>query len=152
MKIDILKIALSQYGITETKGIQNNPEVMKYFHETGRTWINDDETPWCDAFMDWCAMKSGYKFSPGLNAVGWLKEGIVVKPEEVAAIALIYPVITVLWRINPSTVYGHVGLYVRHNSSSVWMLGGNQGIGQVNITPYPLYRLLGYRRFSEGNE
>jgi uncharacterized protein (TIGR02594 family) len=143
---DILKMALSQYGITETKGVENNPEVMKYYHETGRTWVSADETPWCDAFLDWCAMKSGLEFSPGLNARGWLDMGEKVDPALVEQLALEIPIVTVLWRGDPVGIYGHVGLFVRKNEDSVWLLGGNQGIGQVNIQPFTLNRVLGYRR------
>ena len=143
---DILKIALSQYGITEIKGDIDNPEVMKYYHETGRTWVNHDETPWCDAFLDWCAMKAGLKFSPGLNARGWLEIGENVPAELVDMLALEIPIVTVLWRVSVDSEYGHVGLFVRRNEESIWLLGGNQGIGQVNITPYALNRVLGYRR------
>ena len=109
--MDILKVALSQYGVTETKGTDiDNPEVVKYFHETGHLWVNHDETPWCDAFMDWCAKETGLKHSPGLNARGWLKEGTEVKPEEVAKLILEVPVLVIFWRIAKESIYGHVGL------------------------------------------
>ena len=143
---DILKVALSQYGVTEVKGKIDNPEVLKYFHETGRTWINHDETPWCDAFLDWCAMKAGLKFTPGLNARAWLRAGEIVEPEDVAAMALEIPIVCVLWRDKEVGIYGHVGLVTRLNGESVWLLGGNQGIGQVNIRPFSLHEVLGYRR------
>ena len=139
-------MALSQYGITETKGEIDNPEVMKYFHETGRTWISSDETPWCDAFLDWCAMKAGLKFSPGLNARGWMTIGEKVDPELVDILATEIPIVVVLWRDGIESVFGHVGLFVRKDKESIWLLAGNQGIGQVNISKYPLYRVLGYRR------
>jgi len=147
--MDILKVALSQYGVTEIKGEKNNPEVMKYYHETGRTWVSKDTTPWCDAYMDWCAMKAGLKFSPGLNARGWLKEGEEVKPEDVAKLIVEVPVLVIYWRKSISSVYGHVGLVMRHIIETDWTLGGNQGIGQVNITPYSTQRVLGYRRLWE---
>ena len=147
--MDILKVALSQYGITETKGDIDNPEVMKYYHETGRTWVNHDETPWCDAFMDWCAMKVGLKFSPGLLARGWLDIGTEVKPEDVDALALEVPIIVVFWRKEKGGIYGHIGLFIRRNDRSVWTLGGNQGIGQVNIRGYQEYKVLGYRRLTQ---
>jgi len=152
--MDIIKIALSQVGITEIKGPENNPEVMKYFHETGRTWINNDSTPWCDAAMDWCAMKAGLKYTPGLLAREWLDTGIKVKPEDVAAKILEVPVLVIFWRIQKIGIYGHVGLCVRKNNTTVWSLGGNQGkIGQFNIMPYPIngvsMGVLGYRRFWE---
>jgi len=146
--MDILKIALSQYGITESKGENiDNPEVMKYYHETGRGWVNHDETPWCDAFLDWCAMKAGLQFSPGLNARGWMTMGQAVDPILVESLALEIPIVTVLWRVSTDSVYGHVGLFIRKNEESLWLLGGNQGsVGQVNIQPFALNRILGYRR------
>lgn len=146
--MDILKVALSQYGVTEVKGEVDNPEVMKYFHETGRTWVSKDETPWCDAFMDWCAMKAGLKHSPGLLARGWLKMGAEVPKAKVDALALEVPIIVVFWRVKLDSRYGHVGLFIRKNDSAIWTLGGNQGIGQVNIRPYQAYRALGYRRLT----
>ncbi len=143
---DILKIALSQYGVTEIKGEIDNPEVMKYYHETGRKWVGHDETPWCDAFLDWCAMKAGLTFSPGLNARGWMKEGGEVDPEDVAHLIQEIPIVCVLWRISKDSEFGHVGLAVARNDESTWLLAGNQGIGQVNIKPFSNTRVLGYRR------
>jgi len=152
--MDILKVALSQYGITETKGVENNPEVMKYFHETNRKWVNADEVSWCDAFMDWCAMKAGLKISPGLLARGWLKEGKKVRPEDVSKLIVEIPILVVYWRGSIEGIYGHVGLVMRHTQYTDWTLGGNQGyLGQVNITPYPIngakMGVLGYRRLAE---
>ena len=135
---DILKIALSQYGISEITGGEDNPEVMKYFHETGRTWVDHETTPWCDAFMDWCAMTAGYRFSPGLNALGWLKEGVEVSRPSMGDIV-------VFWRKSRDSVYGHVGLFIRKHGSSIWVLGGNQS-DSVCIKPYTEKQLLGYRR------
>lgn len=142
---DILKIALSQYGVTETRGPENNPEVMKYYHETGRTWVSNDETPWCDAFLDWCAMKAGLKFSPGLNARGWLTIGQEVPANLVEELALEIPIVAVLWRVSKESEFGHVGLFIKKYGTSIWLLGGNQN-NSVNISPYPENQLLGYRR------
>ena len=146
--MDILKVALSQYGITETKGDIDNPEVMKYYHETGRKWVSHDETPWCDAFMDWCAMTAGLKFSPGLNARGWLTMGEEVLPKDVAQLVQEIPIIGIYWRVSLASPYGHVGLVMRHIPETDWLLGGNQGIGQVNVQPRSTVRNLGYRRLT----
>ena len=43
----LINVGLSQYGITEIPGDLHNPEVMKYFHDTGSEWVSEDETPWC---------------------------------------------------------------------------------------------------------
>jgi len=148
MMKDPLKIALSQYGITETRGPEDNPEVMKFYHETGRNWVNHDETPWCDAFIDWCFMRAGMKFSPGLNARGWLKIGEKIDPAHVDILTLEMPIVVVFWRISLESEFGHVGFFIRKYGQSIWTLGGNQGIGQVNISPYPESRVLGYRKIA----
>ena len=93
-------------------------------------------------------MKTGLQHSPGLLARAWLEEGKEVKPEHVDALALEIPIIVVFWRKEKVGMYGHVGLFIRKIERSVWTLGGNQGIGQVNITPYAEYRVLGYRRLT----
>lgn len=151
--LDVVKIALSQVGITEIKGKQlDNPEVMKYYHETGRTWVNHDETPWCDAFFDWCCMKARLPFTPGLLARDNLDTGMPVKLEEANELVQEIPIYVIFWRISIDSIYGHIGFFCRHNDASIWTLGGNQGVGQVNITPYPIngakMGLLGLRRFS----
>lgn len=72
----ILDIALGEYGTIETSGPENNPDVMKYFHETGRTWVDADSTPWCDAFADWVVQKAGGQITPGLLARAWMDAGV----------------------------------------------------------------------------
>ena len=142
---DILKIALSQFGVTEITGPEDNSAIMKYFHETGRTWVSSEETPWCDAFLDWCAMKAGLKFSPGLNARGWLTIGQGIDPSLVEELALEIPIVVVFWRVSIESEFGHVGLFIRKYGKSIWTLGGNQN-NSVNISPYPESQVLGYRR------
>ena len=134
----ILETALSQYGITEISGPEHNPEILKYFDEIGHEWVDDDETAWCSAFANWVAKTAGRKYSGELNARSWLKVGTETadpKPGD----------IVVLWREKPNSWKGHVGFFCRKNGDSVWILGGNQ-MNQVNIQPYPLHRVLQYRK------
>ena len=35
----LVNIALSQYGIKEVPGVENNPEIMKYFKVGNHTWV-----------------------------------------------------------------------------------------------------------------
>ena len=135
----ILEVALSQYGITEIKGSDHNPEVMKYYHDIGHTWVDDDETPWCSAFANWVAMKSMSIRPNKLNARSWLDVGL---PTDTPAPGDI----VVFWRDKKDSWKGHVGFFVRMNDDAVWCLGGNQGIGQVNIRPYARSRVLGFRK------
>lgn len=135
----MIQIALSQYGIKEISGEQDNPEVTKYFTEIGFDGKKlKDETAWCSAFVNWVAKKSNRSYSKKLNARSWLKVG------SPTATPIIGDVV-VLWRSSRDSWKGHVGLYIREDEDNIWVLGGNQG-NQVCIAPYPKYRLLQYRR------
>ena len=137
-RLRCMEIALGEYGNIEVAGANSNPEVMKYFHETGREWVNDDSTPWCDAFADWVVMKAGGQPSPGLLARAWLDVGEIVLEPKVGDL-------TIFWRVKPDSVYGHVGFFVRRDGEHIWVLGGNQS-DMVKIAAYSVDRLLGYRR------
>ena len=144
--MDLLKIALSQYGITEIKGDEDNPQIIKYFEDIGFNGKQlKDETAWCSCFMNWCAYKARLERSMALDARSWLNVGYIVNEPEIGDIV-------VFWRISKNDWRGHVGLFIRENKTSIWCLGGNQGIGQVNIKAYPKNGakcgLLGYRRLN----
>jgi len=134
----LINIALSQYGITEIPGDEHNPEILKWFHETGRKWVSTDETPNCDAFIDWVAMKAGGQPSPGLLAREWLKYGKVVKKPKLGDLVI-------FWRVSKDSIYGHVAIYIRETAKYVYVLGANQN-NQVCIRAYRKDRVLGYRR------
>ena len=138
----IIEIALGEYGNIEIPGDENNPEIMKYYHETGRTWVDSETTPWCDAFMDWTVMKAGGQPTPGLNARAWLDVG-----ELVLDFNLTDNIIAVMWRGSPDGWQGHVGIPIRKTDSHIYLLGGNQS-DMVRISPYPINRLLGYRKIT----
>ena len=132
----LLEIALSQYGISEVAGLEHdNPEIMKYFEHFGGVY--HDETAWCSAFVNWCAMTAGLEYSGQLNARSWLKVGVEVE----------YPVIgdiVVFWRESPQSWKGHVGIFISKIGDKIYTLGGNQN-NSVCIKPYYESQLLGYR-------
>ena len=132
----LLKIALSQYGIKEVPGVENNPEIMKYFKCIGQDWVQGDETAWCSAFINWVAKESGFEYSGKLNARSWLNFGKKVKSHEEADIV-------VFWRGSPTDWRGHIGIPVNEDEDSIWCLGGNQS-NMVRISPYSKDRLLAY--------
>lgn len=132
-----LRIGLTQYGITEwIKG--DNPEIVKYFHNTGHTWVREDETAWCTAFVNWCCFMSGKEYSRKLNARSWRKIGREVNSPTQGDIV-------VLWRDDPKSWKGHVGFFVRADKDQIYILGGNQD-NKVCIKAYPKKKLLCYRR------
>lgn len=134
----ISEIALSQAGIKEIVGSQHNPEVMKYFQETGHEWVKDDETAWCSAFANWVCKEAGKPRSGKLNARSWLKIGEKVtdpKPGD----------LVILWRESPNSWKGHVGFFCREQGHYIYILGGNQK-NSVCIKAYEKRKLLEYRR------
>lgn len=136
-----MKLAFSQYGIKETVGVKDNPEVLKYFQNLGfDASALKDETAWCSAFANWVARVSALDYSAKLNARSWLEVGVEVNRDDVE-----FGDVVVLWRVRPTSWKGHVGFYVNEDEENIYVLGGNQG-NQVCIRAYAKTRLLGYRR------
>jgi len=138
----MIKLALSKYGVKEVPGEKNNPEILKFFYDIGHTWVQSEDTAWCSAFVNWVAKKSGNEYSGKLNARSWLDVG-----EPIEGFHDIGDVV-ILWREDPLSWKGHVGLFIRETKSSIYVLGGNQD-NRVCIKPYPRARLLGYRRLQK---
>ena len=135
-----LFIALKEFGVKEIVGKNHNPEVLKYFTETGHKWVKDDETAWCSAFANWVCKKAGLEYSGALNARSWLNIGCEVDTPEVGDVV-------VFWRGNPDGWQGHVAFFIRETKNWIYVLGGNQN-NQVKISAYHKNRLLGYRRLT----
>ena len=132
--------ALTQYGVKEISGQEHEPQVLKYFDEAGHSWVDDDETPWCSAFINWCCMKEGLPMSEKLNARSWLDVGdpVDIKDAKIGDIVI-------FWRMSPHSLYGHVALYANEINGNIFVLGGNQK-NSVCIQGYDKGRLLGVRR------
>ena len=125
------------YGLEEVTGSDHNPEILKFFSDTGHEWVRDDETAWCSAFMNYVAFHSGYERSGELTARSWLNVGYEIKKPQIGCIV-------VLWRLNPASWKGHVGLYINSDDKYIYILGGNQD-NSVCVKRYPKERLLSYR-------
>ncbi len=134
-----IRLALSQFGIKEIPGRNDNPEVLKYFNELGFDGSKlKDETSWCSAFINWCCKMAGLPYSGKLTARSWLNVGRKVETPQIGDVV-------VFWRERPSSWKGHVGFFIRETRNYIYVLGGNQS-NRVRIAKYPKYRLLGYRR------
>ena len=133
-----LELALSQVGVKEIVGLGHNPTILKYFDEIGHSWVDDDETAWCSAFVNWVCFKNNLSMSGKLNARSWLKVGEKVTNPKVGDIV-------VFWRVSRSDWRGHVGFFISQRNGVIYTLGGNQG-NQVCIKAYNQNRLLEFRR------
>ena len=136
-----LEIALKEYGKIDIPGNKSNPEVLKYFSEAGFGWVQDDDTAWCAAFLNWVLLRSGLQGSGSLLARSFLNIGFETKEPKLGDIA-------VFWRININSIFGHCGLYIAENEKGIFVLGGNED-GQVKIKAYPKWQLLAYRGLYE---
>lgn len=134
-------VAKGYIGTKEIPGKNHNPVVVRWLRKLA-SWINDDETAWCSAFVNFCADEAGYESTGKLNARSWLDIGQHLELAE----ARKGDVIT-LWRGSPDGWQGHVAFLDHHNPTRglVYLLGGNQN-NEVNITAYPQGRVIGVRR------
>jgi uncharacterized protein (TIGR02594 family) len=136
----LLQIAIKEYGVKEIVGGNHNPIILNYFKEIGHNWVTTDETAWCSAFINYCALKAQLPMSNKLNARSWLSIGKPVdKP--------LQGDLVIYWRESPDSWKGHVGIYISDDGKMIETLGGNQR-NRVCIMPYMKSQLLGYRRLS----
>lgn len=134
---ETLKIALNECGTKSIPGPNSNEEVLKYYHDLNFTWVDDDDVAWCAAFLNWCLKTAGKEYLKSLHARDFLTYGQETKTPKLGDIVI-------LWRISPSSIWGHAGLYIKETATSIYILGGNQSCN-VNIQPYPKTQVLGYR-------
>ena len=130
--------AMNYYGLTEIPGAENNPQILTFFHGMDKKWVQDDETAWCSAFINFIAIECGCEYSGKLDARSWLSVGREVKYPELGDLVI-------YWREKKDSWKGHVNLFVSQNNSVIYGIGGNQD-NQVNIKPYPKGQLLSFRK------
>jgi len=134
-------VAKQYLGTKEIPGAKNNPLIVRWLRRLA-TWINDDETAWCSAFVNFCADEAGYESTGKLNARSWLEVGEII-PLQYARKGDV----VIFWRGSRSGWQGHVAFLDHYNPQRdlIYHLGGNQN-NEVNITTTSPDRLLGVRR------
>lgn len=136
-QINLLKNAISQYGVKEIPGNVDNSVIMQYAKDCGFTNYIHDEISWCSLFANWVALKSDCVRSNDLAARSWLKVGTETTIPQIGDVV-------VLWRVQKEGWQGHVGFYIRSDENYIYILAGNQG-NAVSIEPFSKSFLLGYR-------
>ncbi len=129
-----IKEARAQIGIREIKGPRHEPKILAWWRAIKRGGIQDDETPWCAAFVGGCLEAVGIVSSRFESARSYEKWGS-------ALASPIYGCVVVFGRDGG----GHVGFVVGQDSArNLMVLGGNQG-DAVNIKAFQRSRVLAYR-------
>ncbi len=145
--------------LAEIPGEDAHPMIMAMLRLDGNEWTekHGDETPWCSAFVNWCAWMARCPRSKSLLARSWLTVGVEM-PGFGTVNAQVGEDVVILQRgggdqpdASDLTAPGHVGFYAGYQpkGKSVLVLGGNQG-NNVSVLPYPVERVLGVRRLREG--
>jgi uncharacterized protein (TIGR02594 family) len=117
----------------------HNPVVVGYFADVGHSWVQDDETAWCAAFVGAMLKRAGLPHTGALNARSYLDWGVPVDNPQKGDVVIFS-------RGNPSGWQGHVAFFDSFApDGDVLVLGGNQS-NQVNVSKYDRGRVLGYRR------
>lgn len=131
-----LSIARAEAGVRTAPSGESNPRITEYHTGTNISGY-DDKVSWCSSFVNWSLGRAGILGTQSALARSWLEWG-----ESLAAPTL--GCIVVLWRDEPTSWKGHVGYYLRHDSKSIHLLGGNQ-LESVCEHSYPLESVLSYR-------
>lgn len=123
-------------GIREIKGKTHNSKIISFFKNIG-SWVRDDETPWCAAFvgsvLEDCLIPSTSKPS----ARSYTKWGQKLDGPATGAVV-------VFWRGRRLGWSGHVGFVEgKDEKGHLMVLGGNQS-NAVNVKPFNTNRVLGY--------
>jgi uncharacterized protein (TIGR02594 family) len=127
-------------GMREIVGPRDNPEIVDLWKKAQVPGVNDDETPWCAAFVSAVLEEVGIRSQRTGWARGYQKWGEALPGPAVGAI--------VVFSRGPNA--GHVGIVLgRDQAGNLMVIGGNQG-NAVSVAPFspqraPKGRVLGYR-------
>jgi len=136
--------AVKHNDLKEIRGAAHNPQIVQWFADVGHSWVQDDETAWCAAFVGAMLIKAGLPSTKALNARSYMTWGKEVSLEDAEPGDVV-----VLWREDPSSWKGHVAFFHSKNGGKVSLLGGNQN-NAVNVLVYAASRVLSVRRMTSG--
>ncbi|WP_052764004.1 TIGR02594 family protein [Microvirga massiliensis] len=135
-------VATSLKGISEVRGAVDNPKIVEMFRISGHPKVQDDETPWCAAFVGACLRLSGYRSSGSLGARSYENFGLDLKGKPQHGCVVVFT------RGDPTAHTGHVAFYDRDDDDHIFVLGGNQG-NAVTTARFPKSRVITYRMPTE---
>jgi uncharacterized protein (TIGR02594 family) len=141
MTNEAYKMARNFIGTREIVGRRHNPVVVGWFKDVGHSWVNDDETPWCAAFVGAMLKNTGFRYTGKLNARSYADTPSNTKVK----LADAEEGDIVVFERGNNGWSGHVAFFVRQTDKSILCLGGNQN-NEVNEKWYGKNRLIGVYR------
>ena len=113
-----LGIARKYIGIREIPGPKHNATIMGWLSRL-KSWIRDDETPWCGTFVAAVMQEAGLPYPKEYpRAKAWGDYGSRLRTHVLAPGAIL---------VFARQGGGHVGFYVGEDRDCYHVLGGNQG-------------------------
>ena len=131
-----LRVARAEIGVRGFAAGSSNPRITEY-HAGTNIGGYDDKANWCSSFVQWTLAQAGIAGTGSALARSWLAWGESRDEPRVGCIA-------VLWRDDPQSWRGHVGLFLRFEGDDVVLLGGNQ-LEAVREHRYPRSQVLAWR-------
>lgn len=148
MNTELLERAFRDNGMRENNSFsKSNPKILELIQKY-LPWINDDsKAAWCGMWMANVFEDLYLPIPPKPQAaINWLKVGDPIPNLDAADIGDI----VVFWRYSKSDWRSHVGLYMGHSNTEVYVFGGNQD-NMVTTRPYSIVKLRGIRRVCPSN-
>ena len=144
----MFKMAHKFLGLTEIAGTTHNPAIVAMLQLDAK-WVEDDETSWCSAFINFIAWLCDAERSKSLAARSWLLVGRSIPLTDAMLGDVVVLTRGKLPQPDASVIKanGHVALYAGQDEATVQLLGGNQG-NKVSIASFPKSRILGIRRLA----
>jgi uncharacterized protein (TIGR02594 family) len=127
-------------GLKEIPGARDNPQIVTWWSDIGAGWFNDDETPWCGAFVGGTLLEAGVPILPGSEAPrarAWENWGQKLDGPALGAVV-------VFWRGSRSSGSGHVAFVLGKNNGRLVCVGGNQS-NAVTVANFNTDRVTAYR-------
>ena len=130
-------VAMGELGQREVAGPDHNPRILQYHQHTSLK-AQDDETPWCASFVNWCLEEACCEGTHSALARSFVSWGYAVPLGDIRVGDIVIFSRTKPWQ-------GHVGFVKDWTENDVLVLGGNQS-NAVSLKWYPFLRLVGIRR------
>lgn len=140
--VGYMRYATELIGLKEIVGSEHEPRVVEFFAEAGHSWVKDDETAWCMAFVNAMLVRGGWKGTGKLNARSIENWG-----QKVSLADIRYGDLVAIPR-GSSAWQGHVFFFVRwldDKKTKMEGLGGNQS-NSVSLAPFKTEDVLYVRR------
>jgi len=119
-----LTIAASHIGTREIAGPKHNAKIIGWLQRL-KSWIKDDETPWCGTFVAAVMQEAGLPYPKEFpRAKAWADYGANLRTTHLAPGAIL---------VFSRDGGGHVGFYIGEDATAYHVLGGNQS-NSVNVT------------------